>query len=44
MRGDEVLELPWERVVMATMVLRIEGTESGEPLEWPITWQIASLA
>ena len=43
MRRDEVLDLRWERLDMAAMVLTIEETKSGEPLEFPITRQIAAI-
>ena len=43
MRRDEVLDLRWERLDMAAMVLTIEETRSGEPLEFPITRQIAAI-
>ena len=43
MRLNEVLPLRWERVDMAGLVLRVEETKTGEPLELPITRQLAAI-
>ncbi len=43
MRIDEVLALRWERVDMAGLVFRVEETKTGEPLELPITRQLAAI-
>ena len=43
MRLTEVISLAWTQVDMAAMTVRIEDTESGEPLEFPITRQLAAI-
>ena len=43
MRRGEIMELRWERVDLERGVLRIEETKTGEPLELPITRQLAAL-
>ena len=43
MRIDEVLSLRWERVDMAVLVFRVEETKTGEPLELPVTRQLAAI-
>ena len=43
MRLNEVLPLRWERVDMARLVFRVEETKTGEPLELPITRQLAAI-
>ena len=42
MRLNEVLALRWERVDLDALVLRVERTKSGVPLELPITRQLAA--
>ena len=41
MRVSEVFGLRWDRVNLARRILRIEETKTGEPLELPITRQLA---
>ena len=43
MRRGEIMELRWDRVDLERLILRIEETKSGEPLELPITRQLAAL-
>ena len=43
MRLNEVLSLQWERVDMAGLVFRVDETKTGEPLELPITRQLAAI-
>ena len=43
MRRAEVFGLEWARVDMERAVLRIEDTKSGEPLEFPVTRQLAAI-
>ena len=43
MRLNEVLSLRWERVDMAGLVFRVDETKTGEPLELPITRQLAAI-
>ena len=43
MRLNEVLPLRWERVDIAGLVFRVEETKTGEPLELPITRQLAAI-
>ena len=43
MRRAEVFELEWSRVDMARAVIRVEDTKSGEPLEFPVTRQLAAI-
>ncbi|MCY4564968.1 MAG: integrase arm-type DNA-binding domain-containing protein [Gammaproteobacteria bacterium] len=41
MRKGEVLALRWERVDLAERILRVEETKTGNPLELPVTRQLA---
>ena len=43
MRRDEVLGLRWEQVNLEAMTLRVEETKTGEPLELPVTRQLAGI-
>ena len=43
MRIQEVLPLRWERVDMEGMAFRVEETKTGEPLELPVTRQLAAI-
>ena len=43
MRLAEVISLAWTQVDMAAMTVRIEDTKSGEPLEFPVTRQLAAI-
>ena len=43
MRLGEVVSLGWERVDLERRVLRVEETKTGEPLELPITRQLAAV-
>ena len=43
MRLTEVIALAWTQVDMAAMTVRIEDTKSGEPLEFPVTRQLAAI-
>ena len=43
MRLTEVTGLAWSQVDMAAMTVRIEDTKSGEPLEFPVTHQLAAI-
>ncbi len=43
MRRDEVLGLRWEQVNLEAMTLRVEETKTGEPLELPVTRQLAAI-
>ena len=43
MRVGEVFGLRWDRVDLAHRVLRVEETKTGEPLELPITRQLAAV-
>ncbi|MXY40614.1 MAG: DUF4102 domain-containing protein [Rhodospirillaceae bacterium] len=43
MRRGEILSLRWERVDLERRVLRVEETKTGEPLELPITRQLAAI-
>ncbi len=43
MRRGEIVSLRWERVDMERRVLRVEETKTGEPLELPITRQLAAI-
>ncbi|MDE0372729.1 MAG: tyrosine-type recombinase/integrase, partial [Rhodospirillales bacterium] len=43
MRLTEVISLAWTQIDMAALTLRIEDTKSGEPLEFPVTRQLATI-
>ena len=43
MRLTEVIALAWTQVDMAAMTVRINDTKSGEPLEFPVTRQLAAI-
>ena len=43
LRLSEVFSLRWDRVDLEERVLRIEETKTGEPLELPITRQLAAI-
>ena len=43
MRRGEIMGLRWERVDLERRILRVEETKTGEPLELPITRQLAAL-
>ena len=43
MRRGEIMELCWDRVDLERRILRVEETKTGEPLELPITRQLAAL-
>ena len=43
MRRAKVFGLAWARVDMAAMTLRVEDTKTGEPLELPVTRQLADI-
>ena len=43
MRRGEILSLRWERVDLDRRILRVEETKTGEPLELPVTRQLASV-
>ena len=43
MRRGEIMELCWDRVDPERRILRVEETKTGEPLELPITRQLAAL-
>ena len=43
MRINEVLPLRWERIDMDALSFRVEETKTGEPLELPITRQLAAV-
>ncbi len=43
MRLGEVLPLRWERVNREELVFRVDETKTGEPLELPITRQLAAI-
>ncbi len=43
MRRGEILPLRWERVDMAARLFRVEETKTGEPLELPMTRQLAAI-
>ena len=43
MRRGEIVALSWDRVDLERRVLRVEETKTGEPLELPITRQLAAL-
>ena len=43
MRLTEVVALAWTQVDMAAMIVRIDDTKRGEPLEFPVTRQLAAI-
>lgn len=43
MRLGEVVSLRWERVDLKALTLRVDETKTGEPLELPITRQLAAV-
>ena len=43
MRRGEIVALSWDRVDLERCILRVEETKTGEPLELPITRQLAAL-
>ena len=43
MRRGEVLTLRWDRVNLEGRILRVEETKTGEPLELPLTRQLAAI-
>ena len=43
MRRGEILSLRWERVDLDRRILRVEETKTGEPLELPLTRQLAAI-
>ena len=43
MRRGEIVSLRWERVDLDRRILRVEETKTGEPLELPITRQLAAI-
>ena len=43
MRMGEVVSLRWERLDLERRILRVEETKTGEPLELPITRQLAAI-
>ena len=43
MRREEVLTLRWERIDIAALTFRVEETKTGEPLELPLTRQLAAV-
>ena len=43
MRRSEVVSLRWERVYLERRVLRVDETKNGEPLELPVTRQLAAI-
>ena len=43
MRRDEVLGLRWAQVDLEAMTLRVEETKTGEPLDLPVTRQLAAI-
>ena len=43
MRRGEIVALSWDRVDLERRVFRVEATKTGEPLELPITRQLAAL-
>ena len=43
MRRSEVFGLRWTQVDLASMTLRVEETKTGEPLELPLTRQLAAI-
>ena len=43
MRRGEIVSLCWERIDLDRRTLRVEETKTGEPLELPITKQLAAI-
>ena len=43
MRRGEIVSLRWERIDLDRRILRVEETKTGEPLELPITRQLATI-
>ena len=43
MRLGEIISLQWDRVDLEKRILRVEETKTGEPLELPITRQLAAI-
>ena len=43
MRLGEIVSLKWERVNLERLTLRVEETKTGEPLELPVTRQLAAI-
>ena len=43
MRRGEIMALCWDRVDLERRILRVEETKTGEPLELPVTRQLAAL-
>ncbi len=43
MRLGEIVSLRWERVDLERRILRVEETKTGEPLELPVTRQLAAV-
>ena len=43
MRRGEIMGLRWDRVDLERRIFRVEATKTGEPLELPITRQLAEL-
>ncbi len=43
MRLGEVVSLRWERIALDCGILRVEETKTGEPLELPLTRQLAAV-
>ncbi|MXX91044.1 MAG: DUF4102 domain-containing protein [Boseongicola sp. SB0677_bin_26] len=43
MRRGEVVSLRWERVDLERRILRVDETKTGEPLELPVTRQLAAI-
>ena len=43
MRRGEIVSLRWERIDLDRRTLRVEETKTGEPLELPITQQLAAI-
>ena len=43
MRLTEVISLAWTQIDMAAMTVRVEDTKNGEPLEFPVTRQLAAI-
>ena len=43
MRRGEIFSLRWERINLERRILRVDETKTGEPLELPITRQLAAI-